>query len=236
MKKTVEQQPCEDMEAEYYSRILSIFTSFYDQPSGEDLSEFPPPKLNTSQKQEKSPAFESTLVDHRLKKLQEARNSDIQLMSNMISLKSDDLSKQFKESNTNLDETFAPERANRESKPKYLLLQEMDRIESNAKRGMNRQPLDIKTTEKLFTQRLKAAKQKGIEKARARAERQQSQGKVTVQIYESKVKPKEYTVTDKMQYAAAKSKYNNRMNYMSPNDYKKFVHKKQMPTITEDDE
>ncbi|EAY08374.1 hypothetical protein TVAG_269000 [Trichomonas vaginalis G3] len=237
-KKGQDQQSADNLEPEFYARILTLFTSIYDQTPFLE-NDFPPAKLSNNQKQEKPPAFESPITDHRLKKILENRNADSELQSNMISLKSDDLSRQFTEANTNLDEVFAPEKASRISTPKYLLLQEMDRIEADKQTRLNRHSLDIKNTEKIFTQRLKNAQKKGIAQAKARAERQQSQGKITAQggkLYESKVKPKNIIPSDKMERAAATAKLNNRLNYMSPNDYKQFVHKKKVVVSVEDDE
>ena len=220
-KKAKEQQLCEDVEAEFCLRALSLFASFYETCSIEEIATFPPPKTQTVPQPEKSIDFNSPIIDHRLRRNQEKRAASIANEDKILSLRAEDISNQMDKGTNlvNLDEIFAPEKANRSETPKYILNQEMDRQIEREKHETHHRPLDMKTIQKQFRTRLAASKKRGEERCRMRIERQEESAKQTTKqtqkMFQSK-KPVDQQPSPETQKLIARGNLKKRLNY-SPN-------------------
>ena len=96
-----------------------------------------------------------------------------------MSLRAEDISNQMenKDNLVNLDEIFAPDRANRSETPKYILNQEMDRQIEREKRVTTHKGLGMTEIQKQFRERLAASKKRGEERCRMRIKRQEENAK-----------------------------------------------------------
>lgn len=230
-KKAKEPVPCEDVEAEFCLRALSLFASLYGSPSTEEITTFPPPKSQKIPPPEKSIPFNSPIIDHRLRRNQEKRASTFENQSKLLSLQAERISEKLdsEDNDCNLEEIFAPEKATRTEKPKYILNEEMDRKIEQDKREQKPKPLDMKEIQKQFKARLEASKKRGKERSAQRKERLEETERQAMEqsqkLYQSKL-PKDGRMTPERQKMMAKTRQTARMNYKTPEDYAKLVHKK----------
>ena len=164
--------PCENVELEFTQRFLTLFTSFFDTPSTEEILTFPPAPENAvsdldSQTPQKIPPFHSGVWDLRLKKAVEARQTNDQLTSDSLSEQVLQLRDSIAAESPDLQEIFVPEKAERPEIPLYLQNIEKDRQALLATfKPPKKKPLSlgIAEFEKLFTERLR--RQKAIQKER----------------------------------------------------------------------
>ena len=217
-RKQKEPQLCEDVEAEFCLRALSLFASFYETCSIEEIATFPPPKTQVVPPPEKTVEFSSPIIDHRLRRNQEKRASSIANENKILSLRAEDISNQMEneENLVNLDEIFAPDRANRSETPKYILNQEMDRQIEREKRATTHKGLGMTEIQKQFRERLAASKKRGEERCRMRIKRQEESAKNTKpNLYKREISQDNQPPTYEQQKLIATGNLKNRLCYTS---------------------
>lgn len=180
---------CEDIPAEFCKRVLSLMASFYETPSIDEQSTFPPAKkANPPQSPAQKLEFESSITDLRVRREQESQASSMASINDSINKRVEEVAAEFNQSNVDLDDVFAKEVAVRPDIPKYILNQQLDEkfeIERRKKRRVS--PMDVQEIEKKQTIRLQTAKEKGIDRAMRRVEKQQGQTPTpTKKYYQSK--------------------------------------------------
>ena len=162
-----------NLEQEFTQRFLSLFTSFYESPSIEEITTFPsvPGPNGDPKPQGRTPPFHSGVWDLRLKKALESRVTNDQLASDSLSEQVLQLRENIASQATNLNDVFVPTITERPQIPKYIqnIRDDEKREKEEYKRTKVRSAnLHFYETEHLFTERLKRQKEKSKERARAR--------------------------------------------------------------------
>ena len=119
----------------------------------------------------------------------------------------------------NLDEIFAPERANRTEKPKYILNEEMDRQIEREKKETKHHSLNMKQIHEEFRAKLSASEKRGKEKSEQRKERFKLRMNETNQFTDGLYKSSAYNVSNEPS-EKEKMEEKNRVQ-KAKNDYKK---------------
>lgn len=162
-------QPCENVEQEFTRRFLTLFTSFYDTPSTEEIVTFPPVKTDEStdvKSPTRVPPFHSGVWDLRLKKAVDARLTADQITSNSLSEQVLQLRESLASEPPDLNDVFIPSKASRPEIPLYLqnLQKEEELIKESFRSHTRAHPLDLAAMAQQFTQRLN--RQKALAKER----------------------------------------------------------------------
>lgn len=219
---------CEDVPEEFCKRVLSLMASFYETPSTTEQLTFPPARKANPQSPTQKLEFESSITDLRVRREQEAQASSIASINDSINKRVEEIASEFSQSNVDLDDVFAPETVVRPEIPKYILNQQLDEkfeIEQRKKRYLL--PLDIPEIEKKQTIRLQTAKDKGIERAKKRIEKQQGQTPTpTKKYYQSKkFKNEEKSIRSvtKQKQNDIKERREKMLNYTNSEDYKEIT-------------
>lgn len=169
------QKECADVEQEFCTRALSLLASFYETPSTSEILTFPPAKKVEVPAPDRKIAFHSNVADLRLKRSQDQLAKENVSINQNIASRIEEMAETLKTSSVDLDEIFMPEQAERPELPKYLMNQQEDekRERELLKRGQYK-PMDMTKIQQEYTRRLEAARQKGVDRAKHRAERQQA--------------------------------------------------------------
>lgn len=226
---------CDDVPGEFCKRVLSLMASFYETPSTTEQLTFPPAKkANPPQSQAQKLEFESSITDLRVRREQESQASSIASINDSINKRVEEIASEFNQSNVDLDDVFAPEVVVRPEIPKYLLNQQLDEkfeIERRKKRRLL--PMDVQEIEKKQTARLQTAKEKGIERAKKRIEKQQGQTPTpTKRYYQSKT----FKNDEKSIRSVSKQKQNDinerrqkMLNYTNSEEYREITKSPRTP-------
>ena len=158
-----------NVELEFTQRFLSLFTSFYDTPSIDDIISFPAAKPNPQpevKSTSRNPPFHSGVWDLRLKKSIDLRLANDQLTSDSLSEQVTQLRETLQSDSADLNDIFAPQKVERQQIPLYLQNMEKDDELINEDRRKRVKPVSSNVAEmtNLFTERLK--RQKSINKER----------------------------------------------------------------------
>jgi hypothetical protein len=162
---------CENVELEFTQRFLSLFTSFYDTPSTEEITTFPPvrrdPSHDLKEPPAKPPPFHSGVWDLRLKKAVDHRIASDRIVSDALSEQVLQMRDSLANETSDLSDIFVPRKAERPLVPVYI--QNLDRerqelLNSFKPRGRAKTENHAEL-EQLFSERL--ARQKEISRQRA---------------------------------------------------------------------
>jgi hypothetical protein len=163
--------PCENVELEFTQRFLSLFTSFYDTPSTEEITTFPPappdPSGEVKEAPPKPPPFQSGVWDLRLKKAVDHRITNDRVATDSLSEQVLQLRDSLAAETSDLSDIFVPRKAERPSVPLYIQNLDRDRQELlNSFKPRGRVKMENHAElEQLFSDRL--ARQKEVSKQRA---------------------------------------------------------------------
>ncbi|OHS96679.1 hypothetical protein TRFO_09839 [Tritrichomonas foetus] len=170
-----EKEPEQNINCDFCRNIFNMLASSYGMPTDPQIPlHFKKDKKTVSE--EKSPAFQSKIVDLRLRRQQEQR-SQIQDDSNVrISSLIEEVSQKLKDNLEDIDDVFQPEKANRSDVPLYLRNTEYDhRAEERYERARRspHQPMNMKSITKEYTNRLERSQIIGTARAEKRVLRMQ---------------------------------------------------------------
>ena len=68
---------CENINEEFCQRAFSLFFSFYENPSIEEINTFPPVKPDPTKNIKKKNSIQNSIVDLRLRRLQEQKQTEV---------------------------------------------------------------------------------------------------------------------------------------------------------------
>jgi hypothetical protein len=166
---------CENVELEFTQRFLTLFTSFYDNPSLDEVTAFPPapPKEDSGDMAEapaKPPPFHSSVWDLRLKKAVENRLTNDEMASASLSEQVLQLRDSLAAQAPDLNDVFVPRRAPRPTVPLYIQNIDRDRKEilASMKPPGRAQATNAAELDQLFSERLRRQKAMGRQRAERR--------------------------------------------------------------------
>ena len=225
-KKGKKVPECEDVELEFCKRALSLLTSLYEVPSTEEITTFPPSKKVDVPPQEKKLAFNSNIVDLRLKKAQDAQAQNHATLNEQIAQRVEELSSELRASNVNLDDVFVPSQVDRPDVPLYIQNIERDERRKAFKKKKRVEPMDMMKIQAEYQERLLQSQLKGTEKLQKRLSK--------IMNNENAIPPTTYhhiNHEDKFDYRkrenerkkAIAERRAKQVSYMKPEDYKKLV-------------
>lgn len=159
-----EQKPCENVEEEFCKRTLALVTSYYETLPMFEILNFPPVE-NATVQPEKKCAFNSSIVDLRMKRALENHKKAIQQYSENYVNTIEQFSTKLKSASNSLDDVFHNEPVDRPPKPLYIMNEEKDKLaEKQIKRRFMRS-LNILKMEPKMKERLQESERKGKERA-----------------------------------------------------------------------
>ena len=161
-----------NLEQEFTQRFLSLFTSFYESPSIEEITTFPsvPGPNGDPKPQGRTPPFHSGVWDLRLKKAIEARITNDQLTSDSLSEQVLQLRETLAAETPDLNDVFEPQKTERPQIPLYLQNIQKDENETKAAVSKRVRPLSSQIAEytQLFSERLKRQKEMSKDRKKRR--------------------------------------------------------------------
>ena len=169
--KEQEENETGNLTTDFCKRTFQLLASCYHL-------EGPPPlrfaSATTGKKRlpEKGPAFQSKIVDLRMRRNQEqletARNQKLKVLDGNL----DEISRRLSEKSENIDEAFLNEKAPKPDIPAYIRNAEKyeRKVELDTERAkcVPYKPMNMLEVEKLFTYRLAKAKESGEQRAKER--------------------------------------------------------------------
>ncbi|OHS92940.1 hypothetical protein TRFO_12116 [Tritrichomonas foetus] len=192
---------CNDVEGEFCSRFLSLFTSLYDVPSADPILTFPPVPAtrveeDTASKKKKLSAqqpFNAIVWDNRVKKATDNYLIAQQQANDKISeavLEQIDLLDCQK---PDLANVFLPEEAARPEVPKYLQNFERDRqnVINEIRNRPKPKPVNVSEAERQFSIRLKKQQQRSKERKMKLQEKHRREQKEHKEFVKSLPRPAE---------------------------------------------
>ena len=162
-----------NIELEFTQRFLSLFTSFYETPSIDEIITFPACKMNPNAEIKspvRTPPFHSGVWDLRLKKAIEARITNDQLTSDSLSEQVLQLRETLAAETPDLNDVFEPQKTERPQIPLYLQNIQKDENETKAAVSKRVRPLSSQIAEytQLFSERLKRQKEMSKDRKKRR--------------------------------------------------------------------
>ena len=179
---------------DFMRNVFNLLAASYSMPSESQI----PLKFKDEEKEpqeDKSQAFQSRIVDLRLRRQQE-QLVQYQIESNQkISGMIEDIAQKLKENSEDIDEVFEPEKAERFDVPLYLRNTDYDRKREdryNREIRSPHKPMNMKNIQREYTNRLERAQVIGT----ARAEKRYY--KMQMHALENNVygKPNTYTISN----------------------------------------
>ena len=167
-QKQQKEKYCENINEEFCQRAFSLFFSFYENPSIEEINTFPPAKPNTEKNTKKKNTIQNSILDLRLKRLQGQKQEEMQQIVESFEENIIEMGDALRRSEINLEQVFAPEPTQRPEKPKYLQNEEKDIEESKRKDRHRAEGINIIATQEKFQKKLDDAARKGKERAQKR--------------------------------------------------------------------
>ena len=206
--KTKQVPECEDVDQEFCKRALSLLTSLYETPTADEIISFPPSSKVDLPPPDKKLNFNSNIVDLRLRRAQDQQIKAIDDLNSLLASRVDDMSKDLKESNINLDDVFMADKVN------------MKKIQTE------------------YRERLEKSKERGTERLHRRINRITNSGpQIPENTYHSNrvddLDPRKREIERRKILKERKDK---RLHFMSQNDYKKFVKPKKTVKTSEDED
>lgn len=237
--KTKQVPECEDVDQEFCKRALSLLTSLYETPTADEIISFPPSSKVDLPPPDKKLNFNSNIVDLRLRRAQDQQIKAIDDLNSLLASRVDDMSKDLKESNINLDDVFMADKVNRPEVPRYIAnIQKDQKRLAKVGRNMYREPMDMKKIQTEYRERLEKSKERGTERLHRRINRITNSGpQIPENTYHSNrvddLDPRKREIERRKILKERKDK---RLHFMSQNDYKKFVKPKKTVKTSEDED
>jgi len=168
---TIKTPKCQNVELEFCKRTLSLFTSYYEQQPVDEILKFPPVESDDSARPtEKKHAFNSTVLDLRVRRALENQSANIAAFNSDFEEKINSLSESLSKS-VDLQNEFRGEQPEYPQKPLYIVNQEKDQEALDRLLSSHSKSINIAEVQKVFTSRLQKSKQKGEERAQQRISR-----------------------------------------------------------------
>ncbi|KAK8841445.1 hypothetical protein M9Y10_027063 [Tritrichomonas musculus] len=167
------QAPSSAMDFEYTQRLLSLFTSFYDEPSIEEISSIKDIELDPLDEpitQPRAIPFYSAVWDLRLRKVVDAKLASDQLASDALSEQVLQLRESLANETPDLNDVFVPKNIERPEIPTYLKYMEEDEKKLNDFSHQRAKPsnLNFQQNSRIFTEKLRRQKASSKERAKRR--------------------------------------------------------------------
>lgn len=161
------------MDFEYTQRLLSLFTSLYDEPSTEEIQTLKDLKLeplDEQQPQQRPIPFYSGVWDLRLRKVVDARLASDQLASDALSEQVLQLREQLSNETPDLNDIFVPKNTERPQIPTYFkyLEEEEKRLNDFSHQRAKPSNLNFQQNSRIFTEKLRRQKASSKERAKSR--------------------------------------------------------------------
>lgn len=214
-----------DIDKELLIRTISLFISHYGISTYEDIPlDFAVPQKKTSTNKDKFDTFDSPIIEYRLRKIFERKVAQYSKQNEAYTDELARMSRVVKNKKKhNLDPMFQPKRAERPETPKYIVLQEIDRHLFDWK-PRKPQGIDMASIQSQFRAKLRASKQRGIERFRERQRNNEAIVRNTLSVnpeytYKTEVKP--MFVKEKLE--AETAVFNRRSKYQPDGGYKSLV-------------
>ncbi|OHT12031.1 hypothetical protein TRFO_18216 [Tritrichomonas foetus] len=172
--KSRSQSQTTNIELEFTQRFLSLFTSFYENPSIEEIVTFPQNlQLQPSDQQKapgRTPPFHSGVWDLRLRKALDARVTNDQLASDSLSEQVLQLRESLASETPDLNDVFVPPMTERPQIPLYLqnIQKDEDQVKDSRRPRIRSTSINFAETSQMFSERLKRQKEKSQERRRNR--------------------------------------------------------------------
>lgn len=237
-QKTKRAPECEDVDQEFCKRALSLLTSFYETPTADEILTFPPAMKVDVPPPDKKHNFNSNIVDLRLRRAQDQQPNAMDELNKLLEQRVEEMSKDLKESNANLDDVFMADKVNRPEVPRYLANIQKD-LKREARAGRNKYrepPMDMKKIQTEYKERLEQSKLRGTERLRNRINKITNSGQpISQNTYHSNhvddLDPRKRELERRKTLKERKDK---QLHFMSPEQYKKLVRPKK-PTEPADE-
>lgn len=164
------EETTDNFPVDFYYKTFALLAYAY-KSGPEQTYKLPKPNNIGEIKEDKSHPFQSRIVDLRLRRIQNTRNK-IQVESNQKILDSydqiEELINEYKDND--IESIFQPEKVALSDVPLYLQNiqndEKNDHLKNQRKKRAN--PIDLKTIEKQYTERLKRSEQIGKQRAKDR--------------------------------------------------------------------
>ena len=217
------QKECADVEQEFCTRALSLLASFYETPSTSEILTFPPAKKVDVPPPDRKIAFHSNVADLRLKRSQDQLAKENVSINQNIATRIEEMAETLKTSTVDLDDIFLPEQAERPELPRYLVNQQLDeKRERELVKKPTYKPMDMTQVQHEYTRRLEAARKKGVERAKHRAERQQA-GEAKSPFRSSYADDNDPRVREAERMKIVKARRAAQVGYKTPDEYRQYV-------------
>lgn len=172
-KSTKSMSSTTNIELEFTQRFLSLFTSFYETPSIEEILTFPqtkPAPPTEVKAPTRMPPFHSGVWDLRLKKAIDARITNDQLTSDSLSEQVLQLRETLASDNPGMSDIFVPQKTERPQIPLYIQNIQKEEALAEEERTKRTKPQSSNVAEltQLFTERLRTQKAMSKERAKRR--------------------------------------------------------------------
>lgn len=240
--KTKRVPECEDVDQEFCKRALSLLTSLYENPTADEIITFPPAAKVDVPPPDKKLNFNSNIVDLRLRRAQDQQVQAIEELNKLLESRVDEMSKDLKESNINLDDVFMADKVDRPEVPRYIAnIQKDQKRLAKVGRNMYREPMDMEKIQTEYRERLKQSKAKGIERLNRRIDKITNSGpQISKDTYYSKTLNNKVDDLDPRKREIERRKIlkerkNKQLHFMNKEDYKKFVRPKKNTKAEDED-
>ena len=166
------QQTTDNIHQDFYNRAFAILAYMYSSGPAVDYILPKPSQTNQNEglPEESKPAFQSRIVDLRLRRYQDT-NDDVYMESNQKYMDSyADIQNLLQDEMEDITPVFTPEQADRPETPLYVrnYIHEQKMNQRKYRRRKPHMEMDYKKIEKEYSERIKKAQEIGIKRAEER--------------------------------------------------------------------
>lgn len=175
MEKSLRTPKSKKIDEKHFNREFYIY--MFRQMAGkygispDQYNQFPESK-HKEQKEENKPALQSRIIDLRLRRQNDPSNSKTNEVNEKISTRVDQIFNKMGGQESNIDDIFTAEKANRSELPLYLKNEEKDENQKDQFTATHRErkyeSMDMHAISQQFTMRLARSKQIGEDRATKR--------------------------------------------------------------------
>ena len=172
LKKNLnETKICDNVEQEFFKRVLGLMTCNYEPQQIEEYLKFPKVMEIDINNNEKKYPFNSTVLDLRVKRHFENQSNKSKELNETFEEKVKELDQILTLSNVNLTDVFKAEQVEKPSKPLYILNAEKDQEALEKLLSSQNKSLNITEIQNKFNLKLEKSAKKGKERAEIRMNR-----------------------------------------------------------------
>jgi hypothetical protein len=164
-KKATKVKYCEDVNNEFFTRFYDLLYTNYHNEEPKPIETFPPMKPGSEAKAETQQAFNSKIVDLRIKRAFDKKLNNKEHEETNETDEKDKFEKRMENNEEQIDEVFEKVGITISPIPTYIANQMKDEVELKAKNERKNKRVNMKEVEAEFTRRLKQSEQRGRERA-----------------------------------------------------------------------